>query len=137
MTQETFYRPVETAREARTMRGDTYGLAFLLLKRSGAGCVFVPIRTMQYLGVIDAEEIIFVDRERRQMIELAWQRFRPQERTALDEPVPFDVVYYGEGAVEAMYRLPWEFHQALLALDKRQSRDRHPGRLIPFPSGGS
>jgi hypothetical protein len=137
MVEESFYRPAEIAREARTMRADTYSLAFLLLKRSGKSCVFVPIRSMQYLGVIDAEEIVFVHREGRRMIELAWQRFRPQDRTSLDEPVPFDVVYYGDDAAEVMYRLPWEFHQALLALDKRQSRDRRPGRLIPFPSGGS
>jgi hypothetical protein len=137
MVEETFYRSAEIRREPRTMRADTYSLAFRLLRHSGKSCLFVPIRTMQYMGIIDAEEIVFVHREGRRMIELAWLRFRPQQRSSLDEPVPFEVVYYREGATEAMYRLPWEFHQALLALDKRQSRDPRPGRLISFPTGGS
>lgn len=122
--EESFYRDRELAREPATLPAATYNLTRILLARSGHGCVFVPIRSLQYLAVIDREEIIFVDREGRRMIELAWQRFRPAARKALDEPVPYERVYYQEKGRETMKRLPREFHDALVALaEKSQPND--------------
>ena len=94
IVEETFYRPPELSREPRTLPADTYNLAHVLLKRAATGCLFVPLRGMQFLAVLDAEEFIFVDREGRRMIELAWQNFAPQARRALDEPVSYEAVYY-------------------------------------------
>ena len=56
IVEETFYRPPETGREARTLPGPVYNLAHGLLAQSGTGCVFVPIRSMQYMAVLDAGE---------------------------------------------------------------------------------
>jgi hypothetical protein len=121
--EESFYREEELGRENRTLPAATYNLAHTLLRQSGHDCLFVPIRSMQYLAVLDQEEFIFVDREGRRMIELAWQRFKPQGRQSLDDPVPYQVVYYMEKATETMKRLPREFHDALTQLSQKRSFD--------------
>ncbi|MEE9328387.1 MAG: hypothetical protein V3U71_13960 [Cocleimonas sp.] len=48
--------------------------------------MFVPIRSMQYMAVIDREEVIFVYAHRREVIEFTWRRFNPQERNSLEDP---------------------------------------------------
>lgn len=118
--EETFYRPAEMTRAARTLPAETYNLGRLLLARAANGCVFVPIRRMQFLAVLDREEFIFVDREGRRAIEIAWQRFRPGERVALDAPVPYEAVYYSAAATGIMQRLQSEFLKALHELEGRQ-----------------
>jgi hypothetical protein len=116
--EERFYREQEIARLPDFLPAATYNLAHTLLARAGK-CLFVPIRSMQYLAVLDAEEFIFVDSQNRAWVELAWQHFRPQTRSALDERVPFEVVHYLPTAAETMKRLPAEFHQALKVLAQR------------------
>lgn len=39
---------------------------------------------MQYLAIMDAEELVFLDGERKCLIEIDWCRFHPKKRTALD-----------------------------------------------------
>jgi len=119
IVEETFYRPPELSREPRTLPAETYNLAHLLLKRAATGCLFVPLRSMQFLAVLDAEEFIFVDREGRRMIELAWQRFAPQARRALDEPVAYEAVYYSAAGAEVMRRAQGEFHKALREVERK------------------
>ena len=123
IVEETFYRPPELSREARTLPAESYNLAHLQLARAASGCRFVPIRRMQFLAVLDREEFIFVDREGGRRIEIAWQRFRPQERTALDAPVAYEAVYYSAGGADIMRRLQGEFFKAL-----RELQDREPMR---------
>jgi len=117
--EERFYRETEIARLPAYLPAATYNLAHTLLARAGT-CLFVPIRSLQYMAVLDAEEFIFVDSQNRAWVELAWQGFRPQARTALDERVPFEVVHYQPQARETMKRLPAEFQQALQLLAERQ-----------------
>jgi hypothetical protein len=135
-TEETFYRPAELRRETRLLPAETYNLAHVLLARAAQGCLFVPIRSMQYLAVLDREEFIFVDREGRRAIEIAWQRFRPGERTALDVPVAYEAVYYTAGAPETMRRLQGEFLKALHGLEGREPV-RAGARVIPLERGSS
>ena len=120
--EERFYREDEIARVPALLPAATYNLAHTLLARAGR-CLFVPIRRLQYMAVLDQEEFIFVDSQHRAWIELAWQRFRPQARDALDESVPFEVVHYAPQAAETMKRLPVEFYQALEQLAGRQKPD--------------
>lgn len=54
--QESFYRGNPLKSEARTLPWQTYNLAYTLFKKSGEASLFVPIRNMQYLAVLDAEE---------------------------------------------------------------------------------
>jgi hypothetical protein len=114
----SLYRGDEILREPRFLPAITYNLAHTLLANSN-GCVFVPIRTMQYLAIVDHEEIVFIDREASGLIQLAWQHFRPQSRAALDERVAYDVVYYLPNARETMVRLQVEFPRALQQLSER------------------
>jgi len=131
IVEETFYRPAELDRETRTLPADLYNLAHVLLARAANGCLFVPIRSMQILAVLDAEEFIFVDREKGRMIDLAWQRFRAGERAALDEPVAYEVVYYAANGRETMRRLQGEFRKALQSLQGREPV-RAAARIIPL-----
>ena len=73
-------------------------------------------RSLQYMAVLDAEEFIFVDSQNKAWVELAWQHFRPQARSALNGRVPFEVVHYAPQAEQTMKRLPHEFLQALQGL---------------------
>ncbi|MBU2641011.1 MAG: hypothetical protein Q8M84_14250 [Thiobacillus sp.] len=129
--EERFYRDEEIARLPDFLPAVTYNLAHTLLARAGA-CLFVPIRPMQYMAVLDANEFIFVDSQNKAWVELAWQHFQPQTRSALDERVPFELVYYLPQAAETMKRLPGEFHQALLLLAQRNKSDT-PATILTLP----
>lgn len=131
---ESFYRedPIEV-RPAQ-LPASVYNAAHRLLAGSGSGCVFVPIRSMQYLAVIDAEEIIFVDREARHLVELAWRAFRPQARTGLLEPVPYEIHLYLAKARESLVRLQGDFAKALEQMERRApSPAGGEPRILPFP----
>ena len=129
--EERFYRDEEIARLPDFLPAVTYTLAHTLLARAG-NCLFVPIRSMQYMAVLDADEFIFVDSQNKAWVELAWQHFKPQTRSALDERVPFELVYYLPQAAETMKRLPGEFHQALLLLAQRNKSDT-PATILTLP----
>lgn len=132
IVEETFYRPNEVARESRTLAAAIYNLAHVLLARSNSGCLFVPIRSMQYLAVLDSEEFIFVDREGGRKIGIAWQQFRPGERAALDASVAYETVYYSAGEMQVMMRLQSEFHKALIQLEQR-TPTLQPAHVIKLP----
>lgn len=112
----TCYRDREILREQRWLPAEAYNLAHTLLACSLSGCLFVPIRAIQYLAIIDAEEIIFLDSEHKAWVEIAWQNFRPHQRNSLSDPVEYDLVYYNPSAAETMRRLPGEFPRALHSL---------------------
>jgi len=136
IVEETFYRRDEVAREQRSLPATTYNLARVLLAHAANGYLFVPIRGMQYLAVLDNEEFIFVDREGGRMIEIAWQHFRPGERTALDTPVAYEAVYYSASGIQIMQRLQGEFHKALMLLVQRAPA-RALARVVKLPARGS
>ena len=131
IVEETFYRRAEVSREARTLPADVYNRAHVLRARGAGGSLFVPIRSMQVLAVLDREEFIFVEREGGRMIDIAWQRFRPQARATLDAPVAYEAVYYTADGAEIMRRLQGEFFKAL-----KELRDREPrpvsARVLPL-----
>jgi hypothetical protein len=133
IVEETFYRRDEASRASRTLPATTYNLAHVLLARAAGGSLFVPIRSMQFLAVLDNEEFIFVDREGRRMIEIAWQHFRPGERSALDAPVAYEAVYYSAAAPQIMPRLHGEFHKALVQLQGRGAGGG-PARVFKLPA---
>jgi len=117
------YRDLEVKREHRQLPAVTYNLALTLLARSASGNLFIPIRSMQYLAILDAEELIFLDGERKCWIDIAWRKFHPQKRTALDEPVEYEAVYYKADAEKLMNRLQAEFPHALRELAKKTTLD--------------
>lgn len=126
----TIYRDPPLARLASFMPADTYNLAHILLARS-PGVLFVPIRSMQFLAIVDREEFVFVDHLRKSLAALAWQSFKPQARMALDEPVAFEAVYYREDGADIMRRLQAEFPKALTALADKE-RPEGAARILKF-----
>ncbi|MEW6133844.1 MAG: hypothetical protein AB1591_11895 [Pseudomonadota bacterium] len=126
------YREAPILRETRHLPAEVYNLARLLLAHSGRPCAFVPIRSMQYLAVIDQEEIVFVDRERPYLVQIAWQGFRRRERNALDERVEFDVAFYTADSLGIMARLMSEFPPAMRSMADKD-RIEEPAAVLPFP----
>jgi hypothetical protein len=126
------HRNAEFAHEARYLPAETYNQARMLLLRAHSGCFFVPIRAMQYLAILDEEEFVFVDGNNKHLIDIAWRDFRPQQRTALNDPVAFEAVYYSPGASRLMMRLQAEFPRALDELSGRV-RFEGEGKVLTFP----
>ena len=112
----------ELRREERQLPAELYNRILLLFSRRQKGSLFVPIRSMQYLAIIDADEIVFVDGQGPRVIELAWQRFRSGEREDLHAPVSYECVYYDDKGVETMQRLQGELFKALEIIEKRSPR---------------
>lgn len=131
----TLYREEPILREARHLPAEVYNLAHLLLARSlqsgGKPGVFVPIRSMQYLAVIDQEEIVFVDRETPGQVQLAWQNFHRRERNSLNERVEFEAAFYTRESLEVMARLMGEFPKAMQAMAEKE-RIGAPAAVLPF-----
>lgn len=131
----TLYREEPILRESRHLPAAVYNLAHLLLARAmqpgGKPCVFVPIRGMQYLAVIDHEEIVFVDRELPGQVQLAWQNFHRHERNALDERVEFEAAFYTRESLPVMLRLMNEFPRAMQAVADKE-RIEAPAAVLPF-----
>ncbi|MBK8638487.1 MAG: hypothetical protein IPN92_09450 [Chromatiaceae bacterium] len=128
-TLESFERGPALAQEESRLPAASYNLSRILLTASATRCVFVPIRSMQYLAVVDAEEIIFVDSQYKRWVEIAWRGFKPQARTSLDEAVAYQAVFYTPEARDTHRRLQRDFHAALSLLDSRR-RLQIPGRVL-------
>lgn len=132
---ETFFLPKEVARKKWQVPAEIYNLYFSLQSRSQTGHVFVPIRSMQFMAVLDSSEIVFVDSqsyavsrdEGGRMIMLAWQFQRGSARTALTDPMPCEVVYYERADTDTQLRLVHEFRGALELLDQRYRDAALPG----------
>jgi hypothetical protein len=129
----TCYRDIEANREHHLLPASTYNLALTLLTRSPTGTLFVPIRSIQYLAILDAEEWVFLDGGRKCWVDIAWQHFHPQSRTSLEEPVPYDAAYYKTDLTHLMSRLQGELPRALLEVSKKSTLDG-PARIIKFPA---
>ncbi len=111
-----------------------YNLAHTLLSRTEFSCVFVPIRSLQFLGVITETEVVFVDSqayaynqdEGGRLIMLAWKFRNTGERASLKDPVDCDVVYYHPESHEIQRRMIAEFRDALKLVDERYREQALP-----------
>ena len=86
---------------------------------------------MQYLAILDAEEFVFLDGNSKCWIDVAWRNFRPQLRTSLGDPVPYEAVYYHLHAAELMPRLQAELPRALAELAAK-GRFEGEARVLKF-----
>jgi hypothetical protein len=128
-TVETFFRPPELARQSASLPAPLYNRARLLLGRGAGHSLFVPIRTMQYIGVVERHEVVFVDSQAYavqdglggRMILLAWQWPAAARRDSLTEPVACDWVVYHRGLEAVRQRLVGDFGRALEQLERRQA----------------
>ncbi|MEE9302717.1 MAG: hypothetical protein V3U84_02925 [Thiotrichaceae bacterium] len=108
---EIFSKGNELGVEQRLLPASSYNVMRTLFHQCGQSCIFVPIRSMQYQAIVDETEIIFVYAHKRASVEFAWRHFKPQLRQSLDEPVPYEFVYYDQQALETMQRMQGEFHK--------------------------
>lgn len=131
-----FERGPESSRETRTLPPEYYNRLHLLFSYSPGDCLFVPIRSMQYLGVIDREEIIFVDGQNKHEIEISWQHFKAQKRTGIHEPVEYTCVYYREKGPQTMQRLHMEFYKALKLLEQRREMPKKIAKVTYLKKPG-
>lgn len=129
----TCYRDLEISREGRHLPASTYNLAITLLSRCPTRHLFVPIRSMQYMAIVDHEEFVFIDGERKCWVDIAWRNFKRQARDALDQPVAYEAVYYRENTAAVMKRLQSEFPAALQMLVNKTVLEG-PARIIHFPA---
>jgi hypothetical protein len=130
--RETFRRSGEIRREKRMLAAATYNLAKILQCGSLDGVLFMPLRPMLFLAIMDHEEVIFIDgAASRSTIQLAWQNFQPGQRIRLAEPIPFEVAFYTPESLPIMQRLQSEFHRALVVSKEKQKRVS-TGTVIPF-----
>lgn len=120
--QLSFERGDEIAREPRQLPAAHYNKIRLLYSRNGGKPLFVPLRGMQYLAIVDEEEIVFVDGQGPRVIEISWQQFRAGERTDLRDPVDYTCIFYSETGRQVMPRLQGEFLKGLGLLEQRQPR---------------
>lgn len=118
----TLYRDRELSSESSQLPAETYNLTRILRGQSDAEHVFVPIRSMQYLAIIDKAEIVFVDSMHKSQVAIAWTDFRPRERSGLNDAVPYVIRYYSPDTREIMPRLQGDFLAALRLLRDRQSK---------------
>ena len=144
-TTETFFRAEEAGHEQLKLPATLFNRCVLLLNHSATGNVFVPVRSMQYQAVIDADEIIFVDNQAYavqdgnggRLIVLSWKVPLHSSRDSLNEPVPIDVVYYVHDDHHIHRRLIGEFPKALDLYENRQRKNSDTEKtaaILPFRS---
>lgn len=144
ITSETFFRPPELTREKIKIPAVLFNRCRLMLQRCEYDHIFVPIRSMQYIAVIDDEEIIFVDSlnyavrdgEGGRMILLAWGFGREGVRDSLSAPVSVDLIHYAADARELHNRLMVELPKALDLLEERARKhgcEAKQKKVLAFP----
>ena len=121
--QLRFERSDEIRRETLTLPAATYNRLTVLFARGAREPLFVPIRNMQYLAIVDREEVIFVDGARRRFIQVAWQDFHRQQRASLQDPVEYQQIYYEPAGIAIAPRLPGEFLRALVEMESKQAEN--------------
>lgn len=132
ITTETFFLPKEVERRQWSVPADIYNQYRALQRRNQTTHVFVPIRTMQFMAVLDDNEIVFVDSQSYavskdqggRLILIVWKFAESIDRDALTEPVPCEVVFYEQINSDLQLRLITEFRQAMALLDQHY-RDEH------------
>jgi len=123
----SFERGDEIGRETHLLPAVTYNRLTVLFARGSREPLFVPIRSMQYLAIVDREEVVFVDGAGPRFIEVAWQNFRRQQREDLQAPVEYQRVFYERAGIEVSQRLQGEFLKALVDLEKKQASGQQAG----------
>ena len=124
---ETFFLPKEVDRKAWSVPANIYNLYHSLYVRCEVGHVFVPIRTLQFMAILDKNEIVFVDsqsyassdNEGGRLILIAWKFPVSHDRDSLDEPMDCEVVFYDKKNSDLQLRLISEFREAMELMNQR------------------
>lgn len=125
---QSFFTPDEFSRHESRLLSQTYNLAHVLLNRSESNHLFIPIRSLQYLAIIEKNAFWFVDSmayavrgdEGGRLIRVSWHPLiSAHEREGLTQNMDCQVIFYGEDMSEIQKRLNSEFYQSMLLIDQR------------------
>jgi len=128
----SFERLPEIRREQASLPSFFYNKLHLLFASIGEESLFIPIRSLQYLSIIDAEEVIFVDGQRSRYVNIAWDQFKPQQRNAIDESVDYELVLYKYFSDEFIIQLQGEFFKAVEEYENKHSLSERLGSVVPL-----
>lgn len=125
---QSFFTPDAFFCQKTRLLSQTYNLAHVLLKRSRSSHLFVPVRSLQYLAIIEKDAFWFVDSqayavrgdEGGRLIRISWHPLlHASQREGLTQNMDCRVIFYGEDMSEIQNRLNSEFYQAMLLMDQR------------------
>jgi len=141
---QSFFTPNEFSCQKSRLLSQTYNLAHVLLNRNKSSHLFVPIRSLQYLAVIEKNAFWFVDSlayavrgdEGGRLIRVSWHPLiNANQREGLTQNMDCRVIFYGDDMSEIQKRLNSEFYQSMLQIDQRH-RDSLPTdckvRILPL-----
>lgn len=139
--RETFFRPAEYSREASSLPAAIVNGLRRLLSRAQRDHLFLPIRQMQYLAIVERDQIVFVDSQSYahqdgvggRLIRLAWQLNPASQRNSLDEPIACEILYYAPNLKDTHRRLVSELRN--LVSQNPGSQDATGGgtcQVLPF-----
>jgi hypothetical protein len=141
---QTFFKPAEFSCQQKQLPAKIYNLAHVLLNRSKSTHLFIPIRSMQYLAIIEADTFWFVDslayavrnNEGGRLIAVSWHPVvSAQDRADLNQHMTCRVIFYGEDRSDIQIRLQGELFTALQLLDQRYREKNIPqngAQILPF-----
>ena len=125
---QSFFTPDEFSCQSSHILANTYNLAHTLLNRSQSDHLFIPIRSLQYIAIIENDAFWFVDslayavrgEVGGRLIRISWHPLvKANQRDDLTQHVDSKVVFYGNDMQEIQTRLINEFYQAMLLIDQR------------------
>ncbi len=125
---QSFFTPDEFFCLKTRLLSRTYNLAHVLFNRNQSDHLFVPIRSLQYLAIIEKNAFWFVDSlayavrgdEGGRLIRISWHPLiNPGEREGLTQDMDCRVFFYGGDMSEIQTRLCNEFYQSMLQIDQR------------------
>lgn len=141
--KQIFFTPDEFFYEQTRLLSQTYNLAHTLLTRSQSDHLFIPIRSLQYLAIIEANVFWFVDSlayatrgdEGGRLIRISWHPLiHANQRESLTQHMDCRVVFYGGDMHDVQTRLNNEFYQAMLQIDQRHRETLNPsGKISVLP----
>ena len=125
---QSFFTPDEFFCQKYRLLSKTYNLAHILLNRSQSSHLFIPIRSLQYLAIIEQNIFWFVDSlayavrgdEGGRLIRVSWQPLiNVNQRESLNQNMDCQVIFYGDDMSDIQNRLNSEFYKAMLQIDQR------------------
>ena len=133
---ETFFLPKEVDRKTWSVPAEIYNLYHSLQRRNEVGHVFVPIRSLQFMAILDKNEIVFVDSqsyavsetEGGRLILLAWKFPASHDRDSLTDAMPCEVVFYDKKNSDLQLRMIAEFKEAMELMDQRYRDEQIPAK---------
>lgn len=133
---ETFFLPKEVDRKTWSVPAEIYNLYHSLQRRNEVGHVFVPIRSLQFMAILDKNEIVFVDSqsyavsetEGGRLILLAWKFPASHDRDSLSDAMPCEVVFYDKKNSDLQLRMIAEFKEAMELMDQRYRDEQIPAK---------